>query len=72
MSEAGWSCPCCGTEREIDGFYGFYQTPVCPVCGWEEDGAVGPDEPSPRNGGLTLQEAALQFRVFGSIHLWTE
>ncbi len=59
-------CPCCGAERE-DSL--FMSTRICPVCGWEDDPDVADDEPSALNGGLTLDEAQLNFRVFGTIRL---
>jgi len=60
------SCPCCGADSE-DCFPGF--AGACPVCGWENDPSAGENSPSTRNGGLSLDEARLNFRVFGSILL---
>ncbi len=59
-------CPCCGSEFE-DVTYGYEIT--CPVCGWAGDPSVDETERSIRNGGLSLYEAQMNFRVFGSIHL---
>ncbi len=59
-------CPCCGAEREDSP---FMPARACPVCGWEDDPGAPGDEPSKLNGGLTLDEAQLNFRVFGTIHL---
>ncbi len=59
-------CPCCGSEREDSP---FMSTRICPVCGWEDDPDAGITKPSALNGDLTLDEAQLNFRVFGTIHL---
>ncbi len=62
-------CPCCGAEREDSP---FISARICPVCGWEDDPDADITEPSAPNGGLTLDEAQLNFRVFGIIHLPTD
>ncbi len=62
-------CPCCGVER---GDSPFMSTRICPVCGWEDDPDAAADEPSKLNGGLSLDEAQLNFRVFGDIRLPTD
>ncbi len=59
-------CPCCGAEREDSP---FMSARICPVCGWEDDPGTDKDAPSALNGGLTLDEAQLNFRVFGTIRL---
>ncbi len=62
-------CPCCGAEHEGSPFMSFR---ICPVCGWEYDPNADITKPSTLNGGLTLDEAQLNFRVFGTIHLPTD
>lgn len=58
-------CPCCGAE--IDEWSG--STAACPVCGWVIDELAAPEESSRLNDGLSLEEAVMNFHVFGSIHL---
>lgn len=55
-------CACCGAETIPEGSIAH----ICPVCGWETDCFIQSDhEPSDQNHGLTLDEARLNFRVFG-------
>lgn len=55
-------CACCGAETVPEGSIAH----ICPVCGWETDTFIlSDDEPSDQNHGLTLDEARLNFRVFG-------
>lgn len=54
-------CPCCGAEREYP-----YMPAACPLCGWVMQDELAEDEPSPRNQGMTLLEARMNFGVFGS------
>jgi|GEM_PF-4750905 len=65
MSDETLECPCCGAER--DEWNG--QMAACPVCGWIVDDLTPPREPSLVNDGLSLEEAVLNFHVFGSIRL---
>ena len=46
----------------MERFYG-------PVCGWVIDELAAPEESSRLNDGLSLEEAVMNFHVFGSIHL---
>lgn len=58
-------CPCCGAESIPEPPSPGY---ICPICWWEIDlFCVGEDEPSDENHGLTLSEARLNFRTFGTI-----
>ncbi len=59
-------CPCCGSELE-SGIYGY--AIICPVCGWADDPSVSENESSIKNDGLSHDEAQMNFRVFGAIHL---
>ena len=57
-------CPCCGCITIPNG--GNALAYICPVCLWEIDlFLAGENEPSDQNHGLTLDEARLNFRVFG-------
>lgn len=58
-------CPCCGADRDEWGS----PMAACPVCGWVVDDLAAPEDPSLLNDDLTLEEAILNFHVFGSIHL---
>lgn len=71
------ACPCCGFLT-LDGRYNF---DICPVCFWEDeymDGSCvggiiqfpsGPDDPSPSNHELTLNEARNNYKKFGAVEL---
>lgn len=58
------ACPVCGILTYVEGMH----EQICPVCGWEQDDALGDAwEESAQNGGLSLIEAQLNFRTFGEI-----
>ncbi len=61
-------CPCCAAAYRIAPQEGD----CCPVCGWEIDQAAqdDPTQPSQANEGLSLEEAQMNFRAFGSCMPW--
>lgn len=59
-------CPCCGCFTIPPG--GEYTAYICPVCFWEMDCFIqGPEEPSDQNHGLTLIQAARNYRKYGAV-----
>ena len=60
-------CPCCG--------YRTFPVPkeeavayICPVCFWENDVfALGEDQPSEENRGITLKQGREAFRRLGAV-----
>ena len=61
------TCPCCGHRTLPEA--GAYD--VCPVCLWEDDGAVSTRQPSKWTdgpNGISLAEAQERYRRTGRVH----
>lgn len=55
-------CPCCGADIPENPLPGY----ICPTCWWEIDPFVSDEaDPSDLNRGLPLEQAKMNFRVFG-------
>ena len=54
-------CPCCGYRTGCT---------TCPVCFWTEDGRRADTDvvPGSPNGDLSLNEARLNFAIYGASH----
>jgi Cysteine-rich CPCC len=50
-------CPCCGNRTGCT---------TCPVCYWTDDRRADPDARTDPNGALTLDEARLNFAIYGA------
>jgi len=62
MSAPGLACPCCGCLTLPS--HGTFD--ICPVCFWEDDFTVDPDDDlNPNN--MTLREARANLAVWGAV-----
>ena len=67
METVKFPCPCCGywtfpVSKEEAVAY------ICPVCFWENDVfALGEDQPSEENRGITLKQGREAFRRLGAV-----
>ena len=63
MSERA-TCPCCG-YRTLSKAAAYE---VCPVCLWEDDGAVSPNKRYGGPNGISLAEGQERYRREGRAH----
>ena len=65
-AEKPYSCRCCNDKTfAVPPQYSLGY--ICPTCYWEDDAFVASDdEPSDLNHGLTLDEARINYQLFGA------